>query len=195
MLNKKKLLDRTPKKNMDTYPSLEELDTLIDTLHDINTTKEDVLVPVPIQKALNVPAEEKFEKSFVSPTIARKIHSETMERARVVLSRFNIDYHCQTLPPLFVRCDCPEDISIPVSILFDGELLVEPSQVPDLILHFFAKTGAILVSLCRIDETKMNDYWIVQKTLFKMEAKQGLTVEQFGKLYDSVRYAVLRFPI
>ena len=176
-----------------SYPSLEELDTMITTLHDINTNQADVLVPVAIQKSL--PVEQKFEKSFVQPSVARKIHAETMEKARQVLSQFNIDYNCTTLPPLFVRCNSSTDLSLPLVILAQGELLLDASQVPDLILHFFSKTGSILVSLCRIDPQKMTDYWITERTLFAMEAPNPLTLDQFQRLYDITRYAVLRNPV
>jgi len=184
------------------YPTLEELDTMISSLQNMNNQPTDALVSPSIQKQviaqipLNEPLQNKetnniiFQKSFIKPEIAQAEHAKTMQHAREILSSFDIDYKCITLPPLFVRFNGIQDVTIPIVILPLGELLVDYQTVPDLILSFSSFTKSILATLCKINP--MVDYWIVEKTLFAMEYKSDLTLEEFQKLYDITRYAVLQ---
>ncbi len=179
----------------DIYPSLQELDTMISSLQDLNNQpREETLIPVSIQKQI-IQEPDVFEKSFIQPKIAQTVHAQIMVNARNILAQFDIDYNCITLPPLFVRFQGEKDIVIPVTILSLGELLVSYDNVPDLVMSFLSATKTILVTLCKINPEKVDDYLIVENTLFKMEASQNVTLEQFQRLYDLTRYAVLRRPV
>jgi hypothetical protein len=179
----------------DIYPSLQELDAMVSSLQDLqNQPPDEVLVPVSIQKQV-METKPEFEKSFIQPKVAQSVHAQTMANARNILAQFDTDYNCTTLPPLFVRFQGNSDIVIPVVILPLGELLVSYDTVPDVVLSFLSSTKAILVTLCKINPQKMNEYQIVETTLFAMEADQSLTLEQFQRLYDLTRYSVLRRPV
>jgi hypothetical protein len=183
------------KKQMsDIYPSLQELDAMISSLQDLNQPQEEIMVPVSIQKQVMETKPVAFEKSFIQPKIAQKIHAQTMQNARNILAQFDKDYNCTTLPPLFVRFKGNEDVVIPVTILHLGELLVNYDTIPDLVMSFLFVTKAILVTLCKINPQKMNDYAIVENTLFAMDSNNDLTLQEFQRLYDLTRYAVLRRP-
>ncbi len=159
---------------------------MVDVMQELNNTREDVLVPPVVQKSVEP------QSAFIRPKVARSIHAKTLQKAQEILKEFNKDYQCRTLNPLFVRCDTPKDMSLPIVILDRGELLVDHASVPDFILHFFAASRSILVSLCQINPAKMSDYWIVERTLFEMQAPNPLTIEQFERLYDITRYAILQ---
>jgi hypothetical protein len=180
----------------DIYPSLQELDAMVSSLQDLqNQESNEVLVTPEIQKQVMETKPVVFEKSFIQPKVAQSVHAQTMANARNILAQFDTDYNCTTLPPLFVRFQGNSDIVIPIVILSLGELLVSYDTVPDLVLSFLAETKAILVTLCKINPEKMNEYQIVETTLFAMEASQSLTLGQFQRLYDLTRYSVLKRPV
>jgi hypothetical protein len=180
----------------DIYPSLQELDQMISSLQDLNHPQEEIMVPVSIQKqVMETKPSELFEKSFIQPKVAQSIHAQTMANARNILAQFDKDYHCTTLPPLFVRFKGNEDVVIPVTILHLGELLVNYDTIPDLVMSFSSVTKSILITLCKINPEKMKDYAIVENTLFSMESNNDLTLQEFQRLYDLTRYAVLRRPV
>lgn len=168
------------------YPSLQELDTMVDAIHELNNVPEEVLVPPVSQKSAS------FEASFIRPKTAQAIHAKTLHKAQEILKEFDKNYQCRTLNPLFVRYQGDKDVSLPIVILDRGEILVDHATVPDFVLHFFAGSRSILVTLCEINPDKMQDYWVVEKTLYEMQAPDALTLEQFERLYDITRYKVLQ---
>lgn len=178
-----------------SYPTLEQVDALINNVQDLNelSTTEDLLVPAPIRKQqkFNQKVADKFEDSFVNKEIGHAAHEENLRQARVILQQYNVDAKCRTLPPLFTRYIGP-DLILAVQILPDGELVKCSGCVPDLILNFSGEFHTIVMTLCHIDRSKLRDYNIVQRTLYAMDSVQPVDLERFQRLYDVTRYAIMK---
>ena len=200
---------------MDIYPSLEELDKIINNIQDLEMLKEskksDPLVSQSLQKqimetndqetkekdanSVGRNSESTFDKMYTNKNVAKLQHSQTLQQARNILSSYAIDYKCKTLPPLFVRYGGLHDIVLPVTILPQGELVTSQRSIPDLVLNFSVQFGTILVTLCKINQTKIQDYKLVQKTLYQMNSESPIDLEQFQKLYDLARYRNLHIYV
>lgn len=169
------------------YPSLEQIDRLIDALP--KPTSEGELVPVHIQKRV-LTRPDAFESSFVQPQKAQEQLELFLTKARELVKLDDIQ--CATWPPLLVRYKGQHDVTVPVAILDNGELQQDKRHAPDMILGFSARFGSILVTVCNVTKQKEPLYKFVQDILFAMESKEPLDLAQFQRLYDTIRYEQLQ---
>lgn len=157
-------------------------------------------------------AEDKslFYQSYVKPEVAKVDHAQarqnvvnTVDQILVnnpTLPRVEVQelrqLECEVFPPLLVRYGGPADAHIPVTFTITGELHKTVTK-PMIILNFHA-SSAITATLCQLDKTRLPGLVTVIRTLYAMQmpvdVPDGLSIEQFTRLYDSVRMSMLNTP-
>lgn len=170
------------------YPNLQELDTIITSFQNMKNETTSSIVPPLVQKQI-ITKENKISEHYVDQKKGEIEYAITRQKSNEILSKFNKDYQCKTLPPLLVRYQGDKDLHLPIILLYDGELTVNYKQIPDLILHFLFISQTILVSFCKMNHSKLEIYKFVEKVLYRMESKTPLTLEKFQILYDLTRFA------
>jgi hypothetical protein len=141
-----------------------------------------------------------FYGHYIDKKVAEKQLSTTQINTDNVLKKFysevpSTTQRCRTFAPLRLRYDSKGDSSdkvLSIVVLKGGELKQTSKVVPDIVMTFHGVEGTITLTLCFINDSKMNDLMIAITSLYALDYKTSVSISDFSKLYDKVRYNVLR---